>query len=183
MGIFSSHPKPSAFERLKNGDEKAQAMFWEDNWKDMYGICSHILGPGPDANDIAVDVLVDFMYRYAQTLSNPKAMHAYLRLMATRRSLRFKEKRMRYKDEELDEKGDDLTEKALEAANCSFLQPKLAECLSQLTPKAQKAVRLRYSKEMTNDKIGGILDCSKQYIGRLIRQSLELLKLCLEKQK
>jgi DNA-directed RNA polymerase specialized sigma24 family protein len=57
----------------------------------------------------------------------------------------------------------------------------LDRCLTHLTDKARQVLRLKYTEQWTNEHIGQIVGGSKQYIGRLIRQSLELLRSCIEK--
>jgi RNA polymerase sigma factor (sigma-70 family) len=68
-----------------------------------------------------------------------------------------------------------------ESAWARALLPRLEDCLGELSPKAQRVLRLRYRKELTNERIGSLVGGSKQYIGRLIRQSLRALRKCLER--
>ena len=168
-------------EGLKSGEVKAQEDFWKLYWPEVYTICAHILGNGPAATDIAVDLLSDFMTKYVHRLSHPKALRSYLRMMAMRRSLRFREdleKRVPTDVDSLfiDTDGPDPEE----AAHVAMLRPGLEVCLGEITPKAQQVIRLRYDQQMTNEKIGGLVGGSKQYIGRLLHRSLGLLRKCLE---
>lgn len=168
-------------EKLKQGDSSAQRDFWERHFNEVLAICSKILGPGADATDIATDLLSDFLFNYVHNLSNPNGYRAYLRIMAVRRSLRRKQKahqNISFDEMELPSKEHVTPE---EDASVSLLLPKLSECLSTLTPKAQSVVRLKYTKQMTNEHIGQTVGGSKQYIGRLLTQSLDVLLNCLQK--
>ena len=165
---------------LQSGEDWAPAEFWDRFWPDIYAICARILGNGPDATDTAVDVLTDFMVDYVHRLSSPEALWSYLRLMAARRSVRLREHREKMvclKEDQLVD-SHDLSQE--DAAECAILMPRLNACLKELTPKAQQAIRLRYGKQMTNQRIGALLGGSKQYIGRLLTKSLKLLRICLE---
>ncbi|MCP4675518.1 MAG: sigma-70 family RNA polymerase sigma factor [Deltaproteobacteria bacterium] len=168
-------------EGLKSGEVRAQEDFWKLYWPETYAICAHILGNGPNATDVAVDLLSDFITKHVHQLSHPKAHRSYLRVMAMRRSLRFRENLGKHVPTDMDSlqlDSDELNPE--EAAHVAALMPRLDECLGELTTKAQQAIRLRYDRQMTNEKIGGLVGGSKQYVGRLLRRSLELLRKCLE---
>jgi RNA polymerase sigma factor (sigma-70 family) len=164
---------------VANNSESQQA-FWSAAWPDVCSICTHILGSCPDANDTAVDVLTDFIFKQVHHLSNPKAAQVYLRLMSVRRSLKRRERRGELAGKDPDGIADSQTVLADENAVVTLLLPRLSECLAQLTPKAQQVLRLRFGEELTNERIGSLVGGSKQYLGRLIRRSLELLRSCLE---
>jgi DNA-directed RNA polymerase specialized sigma subunit len=57
----------------------------------------------------------------------------------------------------------------------------LVDCFKKLTEKAQKVMVLRFDADLTTEAIGKIVGGSKQYIGRLITQSLEAMRNCLER--
>lgn len=165
---------------LRACEPSAQHTFWASSWAEVYTICVSILGAGPDANDTAVDVLTDFIFKYVQNLSDSRAAHAYIRLMSVRRSLRRRARLKELYEHRYEEIPDTKTVCADEAAEKALLLPRLRECLSQLTPKAQQVLKLRFGEELKNEQIGSLLGGSKQYLGRLIRRSLELLRKCLE---
>jgi RNA polymerase sigma factor (sigma-70 family) len=165
---------------LKPGNASDQHRFWDLHWREVYTICAHILGFGPEAMDMAVEVLCDFIFKYVHQLGNPHSARSYLRLMATRRSLRHRDGRCELGDENADNLPDNAAVDPEEAAGFSILLPRLADCLARLRPKAQQVIRLRYGREMTNESIGDLVGGSKQYIGRLVRRSLVLLRACLE---
>ncbi len=166
---------------LQRRDESAQRRFWEQRWAGVYAICARILGGGADATELATDVLTDFLFEHVHRLSNPRAARSYLRLMAVRRSLRRRERRRELVGKDADRLPTPMRVDAEEAAALSSLQPRLDACLGQLTDKAQQMLRLRYAQELTNTRIGQLLGCSKQYVGRLVTRSLELLRECLER--
>ena len=165
---------------LKASNPKAQHAFWNSSWNEVYVICAHILGAGPNATDTAVDILTDFMFKHVQKLSNPQSAYAYLRLMSVRRSLRRRDRVAELNGRNHDSLPDINAVCADDEAEKALLLPRLADCLGLLTPRAQKVLKLRFGEDLTNERIGDIVGGSKQYLGRLIRQSLELLRTCLE---
>ncbi len=164
---------------LRARDSKAIEAFWQDYFEELYPICAYILGDGPDALDTTVDLMVDFVDTRVQRLSKPEALYSYLRLMAVRRSIRFRDRR--YKTVALDEANQEGSDSSPEEkVSAHLLMPILEKCLETLSPKAQKTLRLKYKKKISNEKIGRHLGGSKQYIGRLINSSLKALRLCIE---
>ena len=61
------------------------------------------------------------------------------------------------------------------------MMPRLDGCLEGLTPKAREVLKLRFSTDLTNEVIGEMVGGSKQYIGRLIKESTDKLRTCLDK--
>lgn len=170
-------------ELLKQGDGSAQESFFRSYWDRVYFICVRILHDNANACDVALDVLTDFIYTYVHKITTTAAVGSYIRLMAVRRSLRYKERMYRAGDEAHLERLADVGCSPEERANATVIMPRLDSCLSELTPKAQQVIRLRFGKEMTNETIGSLVGGSKQYIGKLIRKSLETLKRCLQKSR
>lgn len=168
-------------EGLKNGDERAQVAFWQMFEQPVLKSVMKVLGDCVDAFDTTVDVLTDFMVKYVHNLSEPRAMGAYLSLMASRRAWDLKKMRTRNRplDYEISDNNSlDPEERAMWAA----LMPKLDRCLEKLTPKAKMALRFKYVRQQTNEKIGALFDVSKQFIGREIGKSLKVLRRCIENQ-
>jgi RNA polymerase sigma factor (sigma-70 family) len=171
--------------RLKARDPAAQARFFRQYRDRVEAICGRVLGGGRDAQEIAADVLGDFLFTYVDGVESPRAVTTYLKLMATRRSLRWV--RAKDRSEEVDDEGPTVP-----IADASLagdvdqgiwqkqMIPRLDGCLEHLTPKAREVLKLRFSTELTNECIGEIVGGSKQYIGRLIKESTEKLKSCLE---
>lgn len=164
----------------KNGNGGAERQFWKTHWTEVYAITCHILGSNSDATDVAVDTLTDFMTHYVHNLTNHNSQKAYIRLMATRRALRFRNRRNRLVPTDVDYFEDGKMLNPEERALFSQLMPRLSDCMEHLTPKAQTVVRLRYRKQMTKTAISTTVGVSKQYIGRLLNRSLALLKQCLD---
>jgi len=170
---------------LKARDSQAQTRFFRAHRGRVEGLCARVLGQGADAAEIATDVLGDFLFRYVDGVESPRAVSTYLKLMATRRSLRWVRTRGRH--DEVD--GDDGPPIALvkerepaldQAIWARQMMPRLDGCLEVLTPKAREVLKLRFSTELTNESIGDIVGGSKQYIGRLIKESTEKLRKCLD---
>ncbi len=167
-------------DALKQGSVRVQNQFWKAYWNEIFAICRHVLGDCPDATEVAVDILSDFLLKYVHNLKTPNAVRVYLRLMATRRSLAYKDKKEKFVALECDSLSDDARPRPDEDAEIYLLTPRLYECMEMLTPKAQKVLGLRYKKQLANEKIGEMVGGSRQYIGRLITRSIELLKNCLQ---
>lgn len=169
---------------LKARDPAAQARFFRAHRGRVEALCARVLGSGPDALEIAADVLGDFLFQYVDGVESPRAIATYLKLMATRRSLRWV--RARGRSEEVQEgEGEGGLEVEREPAPdqaiwARQMMPRLSGCLEHLTPKAREVLKLRFSTELTNESIGDIVGGSKQYIGRLIKESTDKLKKCLD---
>jgi RNA polymerase sigma factor (sigma-70 family) len=121
------------------------------------------------------------MFTHVHNLTEARAAKAYLRLMAIRRSLREKKKRSTENfigDIEELISPDHAPDKEAEQ---NILLSVLEKCLRILSPKAMAVIRLKYTAQLTNEKIGQTVGGSKQYIGRLISNSLKLLKKCVQK--
>lgn len=162
--------------------EEGQQQFWKTYWNEVYGICYHILRDRVRANDIAVDIMTDFLFEYSQRLDHPGATQSYLRLMAVRRSSRQRQ-RMSECDS-LDEHSAGLPHiDDSESSHARIMVPRLENCLGELSDKAQQALRLRFREDLPFENIGCLLGGSKQYINRLVHQSLVSLKDCLERRK
>ncbi|MBN2804469.1 MAG: sigma-70 family RNA polymerase sigma factor [Deltaproteobacteria bacterium] len=177
---------------LKHNSQKAQKRFFVEMFNPLYAICFKILGRKSLANDIATDLLTDFIFKYVHQLSNPNGAWSYLRLMAVRRSIRAQNRNNKDVSYEEDTPGIVSTNISLSGvyfdnntdaenrALMKILQEKLDKCLETLTPKAQASIRLKYTRELADEKIGQLIGCSKQYIGRQLKNSLVLLQKCLE---
>lgn len=171
--------------RLKARDPAAQARFFRSHRERVEAICGRVLGGGRDAQEIAADVLGDFLFTYVDGVESPRAVTTYLKLMATRRSLRWV--RAKDRSEEVDDEGPapPIAGQGEGEVDDRIWQrqmiPRLDGCLESLTPKAREVLKLRFSTELTNESIGDIVGGSKQYIGRLIKESTEKLKQCLER--
>ena len=164
---------------LKAGSEEARIEFWHKYWDVVYPICSRMLNGASDATDTSVDLLVDFISHYVHKLEEPKALYAYVRLMAIRRSQALVK---RHKDtirlgfDPIDE----LAVTAEETVHWQALNTYLDDCLNKLTPKARQVLRLKYGQHLNNVKIGQALGTSKQYVSRLVITCLQTLKKCIE---
>ena len=163
---------------LQTQDETARKNFWNVAFEPVLAVCARVVGPGPLSVDITTDLLNDFMFRYVENIGNPHGAWSYLKLMAVRRSVR--ERQRMQKNEQLEEQRMTLTSNNDVDEGVLVLLPGLNDCISALTPKAQSTIRLKYRQELSNEEIGSMVGGSKQYIGRLIKQSLALLRDCLQ---
>jgi RNA polymerase sigma factor (sigma-70 family) len=166
-------------ERLKALDPSAQSAFWREKRDGIYAICAHVLGRGDNAQEVTDDVLVDFLFRYVHHVSDSTRVDAYIRLMAARRAVRFRNMARRVHQQDMDEHIDGREIGPEDRAILSNQGRRVVACMSRLTPKARRVLDLRFRSDLTNDRIGELLGGSKQYIGRLIKRSLELLQQCM----
>ena len=123
-------------ERLKARNPEAQREFYRLHWPKVLRICENILGKTPRAEDVATDVLTDFIFEHVHKLKNPKAGLPYLRKMAINRSRRLKKSLYKHNDSLLDTilDEDDTPE---EKAHLSAMSAQLEKCLSKLTEKTR----------------------------------------------
>jgi RNA polymerase sigma factor (sigma-70 family) len=165
---------------LRREETNAQKIFWDIYRPKVFGICQRILGNASDAMDLTVDLLTEFMDRRVHDIKKPGATGGYLRLMAVRQALEIKKKRQNTSSLNVDVMDID-SESPEKQAELTALSQRLEHCLEQLTEKARQTLRLKYSEEWPNERIGQIVGGSRQYIGRLINQSLKCLRGCIEK--
>ncbi len=78
---------------LKSGDEKAQQFFWLRSWEDIYAATLNVLQNAPDATEVTVDVLSDFLFDYVHRVSKGASIQSYLRIVAVRRAIRYQKKK------------------------------------------------------------------------------------------
>ena len=162
-------------ELLKSEDKKAQGEFFKEYWHKVFFTCSQFLDSAY-ASDMATDILVDFIYNRAKNIKNPEAIIYYLRTTAARKSRRLKEREQRQSPEEPEVHLD--TEEELTTA---LMSPHLNDCLSKLTPRAQKIIQLRFYREMTLKEVANWLGISKPGASKSVKNSLYALKKCLGK--
>ncbi len=162
---------------LVNRDKNAIGEFWYTYYDKIYPICAYILGERPDAHDMTVEILLDFIENRAKTIASSKAVYSFLRQTAVRRSIRYKnrqEKSTQIETENHEDKGIDPES----AAELNRLKPLLHRCMKKLTPKTQASLWLKFSRKISNEQIGEIVGGSKSYIGRLLKQGQKQLKQC-----
>jgi RNA polymerase sigma factor (sigma-70 family) len=163
--------------RLKANDANEQASFWRQHRPGVLALARRVLGPTSEAEELADEVLVDFLYVAVHRIDHEEAIRNYVRLMTVRRALRRSKRRR---------KQTPFGEAHFAAPNdpdeltFKLMMPRLEGCLEGLTPKARQALTLRYRGEMTTEHIGKIVGGSKQYIGRLLTKSLEALRGCID---
>ncbi|MBN2342443.1 MAG: sigma-70 family RNA polymerase sigma factor [Deltaproteobacteria bacterium] len=163
--------------QLQKNDADARHRFWSAYFRPVLAICTRVLGPGAIAVDVTTDLLNDFMFRYVHNVQSPSAAWSYLKLMAIRRSVREKKRGM--KNEPVENIAINLDNTDFSQADIQVMLSKLESCLALLTPKAQSAIRMKYTQGVSNEQIGNTVGGTKQYIGRLLRKSLEMLRDCM----
>ena len=168
-------------QALKRNDKRAQLAFWKEQHPKMVRLCFQVLQDEIGAEEIATEVLVDFIFRRVHELRHDGAAASYLKLMAVRRAVRMRDQLHRFSGELNEDVPGQEVPSILDTVEAGTLLPRLAACLEKLSAKSRKALQLRYGEEMTTERIGNLLGCSKQYVGRLIRNSLLFLRDCIER--
>lgn len=181
VAVQVSAPEPkTTLDLLKEGDPTAQREFWRQQHEIIFRICEKVLRDPAEAADVADEVLVEFLFRWVHRVETGGALVHYLKLMAVRRALRRKKRRGLWLADDPTEAAIDESARDEDRALAKLIFPRIEGCLPQLTSKARQALRLRFAVELTNEAIGDLIGGSKQYIGRLLTQSLEVLRRCVE---
>ncbi len=168
-------------ERLRAGSPEAQRVFFAAYLPQLCAITTHILGDPLRAEEVAVEVMGDFLLRHVQSLEIAAAAPAYMRIMAIRKARKFRAQK--YTELDLNpEHGADISlpDRMTEEAMCELLSPRLEHCLSKLKPKMRRILQLSYQAELSHKAIGDLIGASGQYVGRVVSQSLASLKRCLQ---
>ena len=177
-------PHDGLVARLKRGETEAQRELWVGYHPMVLAGWRRILRAeaAGDAEDVAAGVLVDFLGSACHRLriDDPRVVTSYLKLMASRRSLRCAERRRRFEVFRAEQTAAEGGADPDEMGSRALLLRRLGDCLGHLSPKARQAIRLRYGGGLVNQRIGELLGVSKQYVGRLLAGSRARLRDCLE---
>ena len=162
----------------------------EAYYADLTGWSGHValsaLGRGNEsaADEIASIALSDFLAVYVHRVEprgsddiDRRVVVRFIGLVIARRAHRLA-KRLRQSDP-LDDQPQGV--ESVETADEDFLRFRefVPGCLERLRdPKAKTAITLKYARDLDNPEIGERLSVSQQYIGKLIKKSLELLRKC-----
>ena len=168
---------------LRAGDQAARREFWHGYWDGIHAVCAGVLGDGLSATEVATEVMADFMCRWVHQLNHPTAAWSYLRLIAARRAAKERDDQAHSIFIDMDCFCAEAELSPEEAMADQQLLPLLQQCLGQLRPKAQRALKLRFYSDLTHEEIGNLLGGSKQYLGQLVRQCLSALRRCVQKEQ
>ncbi len=171
-------------QRLQAIENGAQKEAWDRWMPKITAICRRMLHDEAWAEEVAADLWMDFVYDSVQRVRNENAMDGYLRMMTVRRCVRLRDRRKKHQDVEqhgeLARDQSDPSELAIQAIDGPTEHARLQKCLGALRQQAQDILRMRFHLGMTQERIGVALGVSKQYAGRVLGKSLEVLRLCLE---
>lgn len=168
--------------RLKRRDGRAQLELRKRMFHRLLAVCTHILGDRVRAEDLAEDVLMDFVFEHVDRVEHPRAVASYLRLMAVRRARRIRQKQNRHESVRVDRaRPVDEESSMVEAIDAPNRQACLAKCIDQQDKKARQMLRLRFYNEMSVTDIGRQMGVSKQYVSRIMKRALEALRGCVSR--
>jgi len=167
-------------EQLKARDPGAQQQLRSELFGKIAATCTRLLGDPVKAESVAEDLWMDFLFTHIDKVREPRAISAYLRMMTVRRCLRLREFEAKHLDLEGGrEPATDPEAELLSAIDQPRLQERLTRCLQKLDGRARWMLRLRFFEEQKLEEIGEQASVSKQYAGRVVKQSLGRLRKCM----
>lgn len=172
-------------KRLQSREATAQVELRRQYRPKLTNTCEGILQDSATAEQTAEDVIEDFLFEHVDHLRSSSAIAAYLRMAAVRRSVRARDLRNRHRevDELVEARSDPPTHteaSMLDAIDDRAQIEKMLGCMQRLNDRPRHLLRLRYLKGETLEVIGSSVGVSKQYVGRVIKKSLETVRRCME---
>jgi len=132
-----------------------------------------------DAECMAQDVLLSFIYRYADRIEHPQAMDAYLRLMSATRLRRHWRDVGRETGLPAPEETIPMTAPEREPGT-GIDRRRLAGCLSRLTTRIRARLQKHFHLGLGYAEIGRSEGCSGQAARQSIVAALATLRACME---
>lgn len=168
-------------KRLQARDIGAQQQLRADLFPKVMGTCARMLRDPARAEETAEDIWMDFVYKHVDSVKEPRAIAAYVRMMTVRRCMRLREQLAKHQEiTDNQEPADNPEPDILHHLDSGREQHQLKKCIAKLTQRARRILRLRYFHDMKLEQIGDTEKVSKQYAGRVVKQSLETLRTCME---
>jgi RNA polymerase sigma factor (sigma-70 family) len=165
--------------RLQQRDREAQEHVFRTEHAALCSTAFGILGSKGDAAALVADVLTDFCYFYANRVKHERAVSSYLRIMVVRRSRRLLQRRSQEDDITAYDLADLGSTDVVDDLESKAWLPWLEACLSALTDRARKILRLHYSHDLAVVEVAGQLGVSKQAVSKTILSSIAQLRRCL----
>lgn len=165
-------------KRLKARNPRAQERLVRDFYPRMFAVSRRILRDDRRAEDLANDVISDFLFSYVDNLQSAAAIPAYLRMAVVRRAVRTRERLE--KDAPIDTQGHS-TPDVDDAIDQDRAKLRLRKCLEALQTRDRTLVRMRFDEGKTQDEIGAAFGFTKQYAGRALKRVLADLRACVER--
>lgn len=132
-----------------------------------------------DAQCMTQDVLLGFVWRYADRIRHPQAMDAYLRLMCATRLRRLRRDQSRQVD-----LAGPLPAAPLDAAlpepGSGMDRRRLADCLDRLTARVRGRLQKHFHFGLGYAAIGRTEGCTGQAVRQSIVAGLSTLRACME---
>jgi RNA polymerase sigma factor (sigma-70 family) len=129
------------------------------------------------------DVFTDFFYSYVDSLEHERAISAYLRIMVVRRARRLLLRRSREVDVELCCLADTDGRDVIESVENKTWLPWLEDCLSLLTERARKILKLHFGHDLRTVEIASQIGVTKQAVSKTILKCINQLRRCLERKR
>ncbi|MBI5545991.1 MAG: sigma-70 family RNA polymerase sigma factor [Deltaproteobacteria bacterium] len=167
---------------LRRGDGRTLRDLHAELFPRVRAVCRQLLKAPAVADETAHDVWTDFVVDRAPGLKHPGAIAAYLHMMAVRRCCDQRRLQMRLDERDLagEADGSESVEAHLAASSEQReLEARLAGCMERLTGRTREVLRMRFHRSMTQEAIGEVFGASKQYVGKVLKKSLEALRRCM----
>ncbi len=166
--------------QLRARDARAIALVRARLLPSLRTLCAGMLANKTLGDEAAEDVVNDFLLSYVETVRQPTAIPAYVRLMAVRRCRRLRayQQRQVSHTESIEHRPSPESQVIVEDQR-RHLGSKLADCLDRLTPRSRTVLRLRYEHELKLEEIGSLLGSTKQYASRVVTLALAKLHKCM----
>ncbi len=146
-------------------------------------IALSILASPKDAELLVGDVFVDFLYKYVDSIQKPNSIRAYLKTMTVRRARRQMARLRKHEEFNPDSKQVPALVPRDGDLERKIFRRWLEKCLSKLSDKARKVLKLHFGHDLSYAQIGKSFGSSKQAVGKTVLKSLAVLRKCLEKHR
>jgi len=173
--------KQETLKLLQDRNQDVQEHVWIAEKNKLMAICTKILKSSFEAEHIVADIFTDFFYSYIDNIKKSSSIPAYLRIMAIRRSTKRNKEINRFLEFDNEIQGAPHTEAGEQRIDNKTFSMWLKECLTKLSERSARILKLHYGLEKSYSAIGEQLNISKQAIGKNVLKSRQMLKKCVEK--
>ena len=169
--------------RLQKRDPEAQAYLLRSEGPALRATALGILGSEGDAGPLVADVFTDFLYSYVDHIEHERAIPSYLRIMVVRRARRLMQRRAQEDSIGAYDFADANGRDVIEALETKTWLPWLEGCLSLLTDRARRVLKLHFGHDLGTVEIAGEVGVTKQAVSKTILKCIAQLRRCLDRKR
>ena len=173
----------SLLGRLQKRDPEAQAYLLRVEGASLRATALSILGSDGDTGPLVADVFTDFLYSYVDRIEHERAIPSYLRIMVIRRARRLLQRRSHEDNLAAHDFADADARDVIEALETKSWLPWLEDCLSLLTNRARRVLKLHFGHDMGTVEIAGEVGVTKQAVSKMILKCIAQLRRCLDRRR